>query len=184
MPSLKGHFLIASPELRDPNFHRTVLLILEHSPEGAAGVVLNRPTGASLARLTEEVFGETFDWDRPIHLGGPVPGPLLLLHGEEDVADHAIVGGVFSSVDPDHLRDLMTRRPDPVVILVNYAGWGPGQLEAEMAEDSWYALAATADRVFGQNAEGLWHVLVRCYQAERLTRVLDLKNVPMDPRFN
>lgn len=182
--SLKGHLLIASPELGDPNFHRTVLLMLEHTPAGAAGVILNRPTGASLSKLAEEVLGEPFEWDRPIHIGGPVPGPLLLLHGEEDVADHAILEGVFSTVDPDHLRDLIRRRPDPVLILANYAGWGAGQLEAELSEGSWHHLPATPELIFGEQPEGFWRGLVRRFHAEQLARALDLKNVSEHPGYN
>lgn len=184
MPFLKGHLLIASPELQDPNFHRTVLLMLEHTAGGAAAVIINRPIGAGLAKLTEEIFGEELDWDRPIHVGGPVPGPLLVLHSEEDVADHAVLDGVYSTVDPDHLRDLIQRRPDQVFFVANYAGWGPGQLEAEMADDSWYALEATPELIFGEKGEPFWHDLVRRFHAERLTRALDLKNVPENPGFN
>ncbi len=182
--SLKGHLLIASPELGDPNFHQTVLLILEHSEAGAAGVVLNRPSGASLSKLAEQVLGEPFEWDRPIHVGGPVPGPLLLLHREENVADHAILDGVYSTVDPDHLRELIRRRPDPVLILANYAGWGAGQLEAEMAEDAWYGLPASLEVIFGEKSEGFWRDQVRRFHAERLARALDLRETPADPRCN
>jgi putative transcriptional regulator len=184
MPSFKGQFLIAAPDLHDPNFHRAVLLMLEHSPGGAAGVIINRPTSASLAKLAEDVLGETFDWDRPIHLGGPVPGPLLVLHSQQDVADHEILDDVFSTVDPDHLRDLIRRRPEQVLFLANYAGWGPGQLEAEMAEDTWYVLPASTAQIFGEKGEAFWRDLVKEYHSGRLVKALDLREVPEDPNLN
>ena len=79
MESLKGHLLVATRGLLDPNFTRTVILILGHGPEGAAGLVLNRPTDKTIGEVAEQVFEEEIDWDKPIHIGGPVPGPLVVL---------------------------------------------------------------------------------------------------------
>ena len=78
MESLKGHLLVAARGLLDPNFARTVILMLGHGPEGAAGLVLNRPTDPrTIGEIAEQVFEEEIDWDKPIHLGGPVAGPLV-----------------------------------------------------------------------------------------------------------
>jgi len=106
MKSLKGHFLVASTSLDDPNFARAVLLIIEHTDEGAAGVILNRPTGATIAEIAEKVFDEPDDWDKPIHLGGPVPGPLMALHDLAHLGDQEVI----DACDEFRLRMIFTRR--------------------------------------------------------------------------
>ena len=93
MRSLKGHLLIASPSLLSSFFTRTVILMLDHTEEGAAGVVLNRPTEATLAEIAETVFSEADDWEKPLHLGGPVSGPLMILHELEALSDHEVIPG-------------------------------------------------------------------------------------------
>src|SRR5262249_61660591 len=87
MQSLKGHLLIATPELSSPIFSRSVILVLEHGEEGATGVILNKPTNATMTDLSGRIFDESFEWDKPLHLGGPVVGPLMVLHTVEGMAD-------------------------------------------------------------------------------------------------
>lgn len=184
MTSYKGCFLVASSLLDDPNFHRTVLLMLEHTAEGAAGVVLNRPTDSSLATIAEPVLGEPTDWEKPIHLGGPVPGPLLVLHGGPDGGDREVLPGVYSTVDPDRIRELVVGRVEPSLLIANYAGWGPGQLESELAEQAWYTAPATAEEVFGIEAIGGWSTVVRSVRIARMSRTLGIVVPPRDPTLN
>ena len=88
MNSLKGHLLIASPDLDAPFFTRTVILMLEHGAEGALGVVINRPTEATVTDIAQKIFeDEPFEWDKTISLGGPVAGPLMVIHTDEEQAD-------------------------------------------------------------------------------------------------
>src|SRR5262245_32876803 len=101
--SLKGHLLIATPQLLDPNFARTVLLLFEHSPEGAAGVILNRATEMTVSDVSAQLLEESIDWDKIIHLGGPVPGPLMALHGDEDLADRNALEGLYLTVEASKL---------------------------------------------------------------------------------
>ena len=131
MRSLKNHLLIAAPSLVDSFFRRTVILMLDHTEEGAAGVVLNRRTEATLVDLAETIFGEPFDWPKPLNLGGPVPGPLMVIHGEAEHADQEILPGVFHSIELANVRAVVRGRPEPSLIVANYSGWGPGQLEGE-----------------------------------------------------
>jgi putative transcriptional regulator len=184
MQSLKGHFLVATPSLADPNFHQTVLLMLEHSTQGAAGVVLNRLTGTPLSAVAEEIFDESIDWETPIHLGGPVPGPLMALHGNEDLGDSQILDDLFTTVDPEKLRQLIRERPEPCLFLANYAGWGPGQLESEFGSDSWYAVPATAEQVFATTDPSSWSSLVGSIRLDRLARVLKIEGVPPSAGLN
>jgi putative transcriptional regulator len=185
MKSLKGHLLVATPELLAPFFTRTVILMFEHSEEGAAGVVLNRPTEATVTDLSEQVFEERFEWAKPIHLGGPVPGPLMVIHTVEGLSDREILGGVYSSIDASHVQQVIRGRTEPSLIVANYAGWGPGQLESEIAEGSWSSAPATAEHVFWAGAEDLWDAVIKqIHAAPPLAGLLGLRNVPEDPTVN
>ncbi len=184
MTSLKGHLLIASPGLLESFFARTVILMLDHSEEGAAGVVLNRPTEATVADIAETVFSEPIDWDKPLNLGGPVAGPLMILHCDETRSDQEVFPGLHNAVDINHVRSLIEDRTEPSLILANYAGWGPGQLESEFGVDSWLTLPATIDHVFWEGEKELWDVVVMAINARRLSEFLGLRDVPSDPSLN
>jgi putative transcriptional regulator len=184
MTFLKGHLLIATPELLAPIFTRSVILMLDHSGGGAAGVILNRPTDTKLASLAEKIFDEPSDWDKSISLGGPVPGPLLVLHAVEDLADQEVLPGVFSTIDAEKVRDLVRQKVEPSLTLANYAGWSPGQLEGEIAEGSWVTLPARPALVFWDASGDLWEAVVKEYNGLRLTSMLGIRELPVDPRVN
>ena len=184
MRSLKGHLLIASPSLLASFFTRTVILMLDHSEEGAAGVVLNRPTEATVADIAETVFSEPIDWNKPLNLGGPVSGPVMVLHEVEDLSDQEVIPGVYNSVEISKVREAVMSRAEPSLILANYAGWGPGQLESEFGVDSWLTLPATRDYVFWSEPKDLWDVVVKAINARKLSEFLQLRGVPSDPSLN
>lgn len=184
MKSLKGHFLIASKSLADPNFVRTVLLLIEHTELGAAGVILNRPTGATLAEVSEKVFDEPDDWEKPIHLGGPVSGPLMVLHPLEHLADQTVVDGLFTTVDPEKIRELIHLRIEPSLFIANYAGWGGGQLEIELTQDSWRFIPAAASVVLDGGDSSMWDTLIRKVSDNLLAGALGLDDLPEDPSLN
>jgi len=184
MTSLKGHLLVATTELLDPNFFRTVLLIFEHSEEGSAGIVLNRPTTATVAQISSQVFQEEFAWEKPIHLGGPVPGTLVVLHAQESLSDQEVVAGLYTTADPDKLRILVRQEVEPSLFAANYAGWGSGQLESEIEENSWRSLPASVDYVFWSGEQDLWEVLMKEIHASDLSKILRIRDVPDDPNMN
>ncbi len=184
MTSLSGHLLVASPKLLDPNFTRTVLLLFEHSQRGAAGVVLNRATEATVSDLAEQVFEEPFSWDKVIHLGGPVAGPLLVLHTVEEFADRTILPGVYSTFLTTKIQRLIRERPEPSLIIANCAGWGPGQLEGELERADWDHLPASPEHLFRDTTTDLWDDLSRASRSGNLARYLGLKVVPGDPGAN
>ncbi len=184
MKSLKGQLLIAAPGLASTFFSRTVILMLEHGEDGATGVVLNRPTEATVTDIAEPVLSEPFEWGKTLNLGGPVSGPLMVLHRAEDLADEQIVPGVFHTVEDDKVREMIRERVEPSLILVNYAGWGPGQLEGEFDVESWLTLPATVDHVFWAGRRELWDVVVKAVNARRLSDFLGLREVPADPNLN
>jgi putative transcriptional regulator len=144
--SLKGRLLVATPALFDPNFRRAVVLVGEHGEEGAMGLVLNRPAevtvGEAVPPLAVVAGGESL-----VHVGGPVQPEAVLVLAEFDDASTAatlVVGNVGFASSDDDLEALAgaTRRAR---VFAGYSGWGPGQLEAELEEESW--LVEPADDV-------------------------------------
>ena len=133
MDSLHGNLLVASPSLLDPNFRRTVILVTEHTEEGAAGLVLNRPSPVAVTSAVPQLE-PVVDDDDPVWVGGPVQPEAVLVLGEFLDPDEAAVplfGSLgFPSLDtPEEIVPLTTRRR----IFAGYAGWGSGQLEDELA---------------------------------------------------
>ncbi|GAC1449872.1 MAG: YqgE/AlgH family protein [Isosphaeraceae bacterium] len=184
MTSLKGHLLVATPQLIAPIFNRSVILMLDHSDSGAAGVILNRPTEATVTTIAEQVFEETSDWDKAISIGGPVPGPLLILHTLQELSDQEILPGVYSTVDAARVRSLIHRKPEPSLTLAHYSGWSAGQLEAEIETGSWASLPARSSLVFWEGAVDLWKVVMKELHGRRLTEMLGIRDFPEDPRMN
>ena len=159
--SLKGHLLVAGPSLVDPNFRRTVVLVGEHSDEGALGVVLNRTSGATIGEALPEL-ASLVDASATLHVGGPVqPSAVVVLaeFAEPGEAESLILGDIGflpSEVDPDALGELRRAR-----VFAGYAGWGPGQLDDELDEGSWIVEAAVPDDVFTSDPDELWSEVLR-----------------------
>lgn len=184
MKSLQGHLLIAAPSLAESTFRRSVILMLDHSSEGAAGVILNRPTETTVTDIAETVFDEAFTWDKPLHLGGPVSGPLMVLHESADLSDREIFAGMYNTLEVGKVRRIIADRTEPALIVANYAGWGPGQLEGEFRADSWLTLPASLRYVFWDEAEDLWDAVMKVINAQKLSGLLNIREVPPDPRLN
>jgi len=160
MERLSAGFLIAMPQLGDPNFHRTVVLILQHSPEGAEGLVLNRPTQMTLEELArgQSLAVAGARGREPVYLGGPLePHRGFVLHDRNGVVEKdSVVPGVFLSKTKDALAELLGDGLGSVRLFLGYAGWGPHQLEDELAQGSWLFTEATPERVLRSDAESLW----------------------------
>jgi putative transcriptional regulator len=159
--SLKGQLLVAGPGLLDPNFWRTVVLVGEHSEEGALGVVLNRASESTVEEAAPEL-AQLADGMGRIHVGGPVqPSAVVVLADfveppDDDALVVESVGFLPAEVDPDELGELRRAR-----VYVGYAGWGPGQLDGELDEGSWIVEPARADDVFTEEPEELWSTVLR-----------------------
>jgi putative transcriptional regulator len=159
--SLRGQLLIAGPGLVDPNFWRTVVLVGEHSEEGALGVVLNRSSETPVEEAVPEL-AMLAEGMGTVHVGGPVqPSAVVVLadFAEPDVAGALVldsVGFLPSEVEPDSLGELRRAR-----VYVGYAGWGPGQLDGELEDGSWIVEPAMPDDVFTDDPEGLWSAVLR-----------------------
>jgi putative transcriptional regulator len=159
--SLQGQLLVAGPGLVDPNFWRTVVLVGEHSEEGALGVVLNRASETTVDEAVPEL-AELAEAMGLVHLGGPVqPSAIVVLADfvEPEEARSLVldsVGFLPSEVDPALLGELRRAR-----VFAGYAGWGPGQLEGELDEGSWIVEQALAKDVFTDDPDGLWSAVLR-----------------------
>lgn len=160
---LTGHLLVATPALLDPNFRRTVILVLEHQDAGCLGIVLNRPTQTPLVDVVPQWQPLAAD-PGVVFLGGPVsPSGAIGLCAPPPVpgvADLA-AGGLVATADlsrapadnPPGLRGLR--------VFAGYAGWGEGQLEAEISAGAWYVVDAEPGDAFGAQPDQLWGAVLR-----------------------
>ena len=159
--SLKGYLLVAGPALVDPNFWRAVVLVGEHSEDGALGVILNRVSEATVDEALPELAALADDLGA-VHVGGPVqPSAIVVLADfvEPDRAGSLVidsVGFLPSEVDPDSLGELRRAR-----VYAGYAGWGPGQLDGELEEGSWIVEPAIPEDVFTADPDTLWGDVLR-----------------------
>jgi putative transcriptional regulator len=183
MECYRGHFLIAAPTLPDPNFARALVLLIEHNQEGAFGVIINRPVSKTVQEVWREIGSEPCKSQRPIYLGGPVPGPLLSLHDRPSLGEIEVVPGVFFSAKKNNLDALAADDQPQFKIFVGHSGWAAGQLENEMKQGSWHMLPATAEHVFSTSDE-LWETVFREMGRNLLMSMLHLDDLPSDPSLN
>ena len=182
MDSLRGQLLIASPVLVDPNFHRTVLLIAEHTDEGAMGLVLNRPAETLVADAVPDL-SELADAGAPVYVGGPVASDSVIVLAEFDEPSLAGVlldddlGFVGSaSADLDEVAGGVRRAR----VFAGHSGWGPGQLESELEEESWIVEPPRREEIFSEDPESLWAAVLRRKGREYAL----LSTMPPDPSVN
>jgi putative transcriptional regulator len=156
--------LLSMPQLQDPNFAKTVVLLCEYSPDGAFGLVLNRPTtvaASEMVRLDPPIIAGN---DMPLWIGGPVePQRGWILLGEEPDTDFKrIREGLYLSTSQTLLRDVLGASPAPRArVLAGYAGWGPGQLDEELAQSAWLLGDVDLDIVFDVAADAMWETAIR-----------------------
>ena len=160
---LAGQFLVASEEMGDPRFGQTVILMVRHDAGGAMGIVVNRPMGeVPTAKLLEGVGLDTegAQGDIRLHYGGPVERrQVLTLHTNDYVIEGTLrVGkGMAMTGNPEILRAIGAGRgPKRFLVALGYAGWAPGQLEAEMKAGGWFNVPADQALVFDENYEKKW----------------------------
>lgn len=180
MDSLQGQLLVASPGLLDPNFRRTVVLVTEHTDEGAAGLVLNRPSPAQVVDLVPQLEPLVDDGEA-VWVGGPVQSDAVLVLGEFFDPDDAAVplfGALgFPALDePEDVAAMTARRR----VFAGYAGWGAGQLENELGRDDWIVEPSRADDAFTDAPGELWADVLR-----RKGGIYELvARIPEDPSVN
>ncbi len=172
--NLAGQLLVASPDLRDPRFVETVIYMVKHTAQGSLGLVINRPVAKGpmqdllkgLGSKIKDAKGEV-----TVHYGGPVnPTAGFILHTDDVVLDDStkVKDGLAVTSDVK-LLDAMSRGKGPrqALVLMGYAGWAPGQLEAELRAEAWFVVPADKALIFGKDAEKKWR------------QALDKRQVPL-----
>jgi putative transcriptional regulator len=165
---LRASLLVAMPQLQDPNFIRTVMMIVQHDEDGTFGLVLNREVDVCARELCE---GLEMKWggdpEQPLRWGGPVQqntGWMLFaddLRSVESEDASELTDGMYFAGSLDVLRVVAEAPPGDVRLFLGYAGWGPGQLESEMAQGVWLTVPSTRQAVFGTPSDDMWEFAVR-----------------------
>ena len=157
--------LLSMPQLNDPNFGRTVVLLCDFAEEGAFGLVINRPTEFPAADVVQLVPPVVSANSLPLWIGGPVEperGWILLTEKREREDAREIAPGLFLSASPDVLRRVLESSMPPVArVIAGYAGWGPGQLDQELSESSWLLADVDAEFLFNTPPAELWEAAIR-----------------------
>lgn len=162
--SLAPTLLLSMPQMTDENFERAVVLLCEHRAEGAFGLVLNRPTTTAAA--------EAVAFDPPLEThqgpllwtGGPVEpqrGWILLGQSVEPEAETEVAPGVYLSTSIELLRRIVLETPPRARVLTGYAGWGPGQLDDELAASAWLTVDVDPVLIFDTPADEMWDSAIR-----------------------
>ena len=186
MKSLQGQLLIAAPSLIDPNFFRTVILLVQHGEEGALGLVLNRATGTTIREAWQQVSQSLCLREDVLHHGGPCEGPLMVLHTGDAHAQFQTPSGISCTTNRNDIEDLVAANIDerPLKFFVNYSGWGEGQLESEIREGAWLIAPASLDQVFSLTGETLWRRLMNRAALMKANPWLRPEQIPDDPSNN
>ena len=182
MNSFEGHFLVAARDQLDPNFAEMVILVVEHSHEGAFGVIVNCPRKES-RRLQQCNFGWRSSETERFSFGGPVTGPLMAVHTKASLGERQLLPGVFFSGKEKNVLALMQQAEQPLKVFAGYAGWEAGQLDFEVEQGIWRVAPATAEQTFSDSDE-LWEQVSRQASRLQLQIMLNLKHIPADPLLN
>ena len=160
---LTGQMLIAMPSMQDPRFMRTVTYLCSHGPEGAMGLVINRLFGELNFRALLSQLNITLSLegrDLPVHFGGPVePVRGFVLHSSDYKREGTmpVDGNIFLTANVEILRERADGRgPERAILALGYAGWGAGQLDAELQTNGWLVAPADEDIIFNTETELKW----------------------------
>jgi putative transcriptional regulator len=157
--------LLSMPQLQDPNFARTVVLLCDFRPEGAFGLVLNRPTDMVASDMVHLEPPVVHGNDLRLYIGGPVQperGWILVPEPPSSGDYRTIQEGLHLSASPDVLREVLQQRPSPRArVLAGYAGWGPGQLDEELSQSAWLIGDVHLDLIFDVDASAMWDIAIR-----------------------
>lgn len=184
MNTYQGHFLVAAPRQRDPNFLKAVVLVVEHGPRGAFGVIVNdaRATGG---RFRLQRFGQRFCEKFRACYGGPVAGPLMAVHRKAALGERQVLPGVFFSAKRKTVLKLLWQTERPCRVFLGYAGWGAGQLDLEVERGMWRVIPATSKQIFAED-DRLWEQLSWQASGRRLRSLFHIRHIhiPAYPELN
>lgn len=180
--STRNKLLVSVPALPDDNFDRTVVYMIDHEPEGAIGVVLNRPTDSD---VPEEIkIGPGWATPEVMFAGGPVSTDAVIMLGRRQLGVEprgaAAVGGTVAVLAADAVHDGEVEGLDVLRAYSGYAGWGPHQLETELSAGVWVVLDASPDDVFSSEPRNLWRTVL----SRKGGRLAAIARHPEDPSVN
>jgi putative transcriptional regulator len=185
MASLKGQLLIASTGLVDPNFARTVVLIAAHGDEGALGLILNREMSTPLHQIWGQVSQSECERGGNVRHGGPVGGTLMAIHDLRPHANLIVTDDVFIATELHDMESLAGSDEGQAIFYIGHSGWGPGQLENELAEGSWLVLPCESRHVFTEtDLNALWKEAMTEAGRRQVQSVISIKHVPDNPSDN
>jgi putative transcriptional regulator len=164
--SLAPALLLSMPQLLDANFGRSVVLLCEHEPEGAFGLIVNRQAELTAGEAVGLLPPIEAPNDLPLLVGGPVEpqrGWILTAQPPSGVEHRDLGAGLYLSASPVLLRQALVARPAPqrTIVLAGYAGWGPGQLDEELEQSSWLIMPVELDLIFETPSAATWETAIR-----------------------
>lgn len=178
----KGRILVSEPHLPDPNFERSIVLICEHNKEGSVGFILNKPSNSAVSELLEGINS----FDLPVFIGGPVEQDTLhFIHRYESLEGATEIGdGIYWGGDFERLLFLLESKqllPEDIKLFLGYSGWAAGQLDEELAIDSWIISDRVDDELlFETDSSKMWRKALQLMGG----RFSVYSNYPIDPRLN
>lgn len=187
MNSLTGHFLISAKQLRDKNFYRTVVLMVEHNDSGAMGLVVNRPSHVTVTQALKGHF-ELPETGDVVFTGGPVEtAALFILHNSQefDGNESPVVPGLYVGNSEQVFEDIVLSASEgneqlKFRVFAGCAGWAPGQLEGEIARGDWLTFPASTEMIFHEDPYAMWSLL--CQQVAQSGDFLP--SIPSNPEWN
>jgi putative transcriptional regulator len=175
----RGQLLVATPDLRDPNFSRTVVLMLEHGAEGALGIVLNRPIDLRVADVLPD-WADLAAAPSCLFVGGPVAPTSVIGLGRGEGPHFETLFAGLGTLDLEIDPAAYTSSIAGLRVFVGYAGWSPGQLELELAAGGWLVLALDPEDPFTADPSQLWQRVLR----RQGGRTAMFASAPEDPSTN
>ena len=162
--SPNGVFLVAKPDLADPNFAKTVVLVTQTEDYSTVGVIINRPTVLKLSEFVSDPGLDTGNYRDRLYLGGPVMRNALLAVFQSETAPEApafhVLRKLYLTMHPDNIVKLLASGDIRYRLYAGFAGWAPRQLESEFNREGWYVLPADEEIVFREDTGGVWDELV------------------------
>jgi len=181
-----GRFLVANRGLGDPNFARSVVLLIRHDADGAMGIIVNRPTRVGAQEVLPDIDALA-DYPLPVFFGGPVMVErlLVLIRSAEPPAEtEPVAEDVYVSASRTTLQALSPgdAQPERLRVFAGHAGWGPGQLDREIAAGGWHVVPARMEQIFGQPRGPDWSDLLPETRSLSVRAVAPASDLPIAGR--